>query len=160
MAKMQPFLFETGIPEREDAVLMLTPRAHRPLTKAQRAFNRLVARVEELRAQIAAETKLLDDALVYYGTHLHPRLQRQNEVRKELVRLLAPFLQKKNLRNDKQRKIMRTVLADQLHEIVHYEGSLKDDDLRTVFKQIHQVDVEKARQPEIEEMRKRSASLR
>src|SRR5262249_35645281 len=36
-------------------------------------------------------------------------------------------------------------------EIVQYEGSLKDEDLRAVFKQIHQVDVEKARQLEIEE---------
>src|SRR5215475_12429220 len=153
MAKTQPFLFATETPETRESGLILTPRANRPLTKAQRAFNRLVARVEVLREQIAEETKLLDDALVYYGTHLHPRLQRQNELRKDLVRLLAPFLQKKNLRNDKHRKIMRTILADQLDEIVFYEGSLTDGDLRALFKQIHQIDVEKAHQLEIEETR-------
>jgi hypothetical protein len=123
------------------------------LTKGQRAFNRLVARVEELRSRIAAKTKLLDDALVYYGTHLHPRLQRQNELRKELVRLLAPFLQKKELRNKNHRKVLRAIVADLLDEIIFYEGSLTDDDLRFVFKQIHQIDVEKARQHAIEETR-------
>jgi len=153
MAKTQRFLFETEIPEIQEASLMLTRRADRPLTKAQRAFNRLVATVEELRARIAAETKLLDDALVYYGTHLHPRLQRQSEVRKELIRLLAPFLQKKELRNKNHRKILRTIVADLLDEIVLYEGSITDDDLRAVFKQIHQIDVEKARQHAIEETR-------
>src|SRR5215475_3988412 len=153
MAKPQPYLFATEVPGTRESGLMLTPRANRPLTKAQRAFNRLVARVEELRERIAEETKLLDDALVYYGTHLHPRLQRQNEARKDLVRLLAPFLQKKNLRNNEHRQIMRTILADQLDEIVSYEGSLTDDDLRALFKQIHQIDVEKARQLEIEETR-------
>ena len=153
MAKTQPFLFATETPETEESGLMLAPRANRPLTKAQRTFNRLVARVEELRERIVEETKLLDDALVFYGTHLHPRLQRQNEVRKDLIRLLAPFLQKKNLRNNKHRRIMRSILADQLDEIVFYEGSLTDEDLRALFKQIHQIDVERALQLEIEETR-------
>src|SRR5262249_49624463 len=117
MAKTQRALFETAIPETQDSGLVLTPRVDRPLTKAQRAFNRLVARVEELRARIAAETRRLDDALVYYGKHLHPRLQHLSEVRKELIRLLAPYLQKKNLRNKNHRKVMRTILADLLDEI-------------------------------------------
>jgi hypothetical protein len=149
----QPFLFATEIPEAQESGLTLRPRANRPLTKAQRAFNRLLDKVEELRERIAAETKLLDEALVYYGKYLHPRLQRQNEVRKELVRLLAPFLQKRNLRNDKHRKIMRNILADELDEILSYEGSLTDDDLRSIFKQIHHIDLEKARELEIDETR-------
>jgi hypothetical protein len=153
MAKTQPFLFETGIPERDDAGLMLTPRADRPLTKAQRAFNRLVARVEELRARIATETKILDEAVIYYGSYLHPRLQRQNEMRKDLVRLLSRFLNKKSLRNKSDRQILRTIISDLLDQIVFHEGSLTDADLRAVFKQIHQMDVEQARQQDIEESR-------
>src|SRR5437763_13419845 len=75
MAKVQPFLFENELPEKEQPVgLTLAPKPNRPLTKMQRAFNRLVTRVEELRARIAAETQVLDEALVYYGKHLHPRL--------------------------------------------------------------------------------------
>ena len=76
MAKAQPFLFENELPEKEQPVgLTLAPQPNRPLTKAQRAFNRLVTRVEELRARIAAETQVLDDALVYYGTHLQRTAQ-------------------------------------------------------------------------------------
>src|SRR5712691_12221715 len=93
MAKAQAFLFENELPDRpETGGLMLSPQPNRPLTKAQRAFNRLVARVEELRAHIAGEIRRLDTALAYYGEHLHPRLQRKNQLRKDLVRALAPFL--------------------------------------------------------------------
>ena len=154
MAKAQPFLFENELPEKEQPVgLTLAPQPNRPLTKAQRAFNRLVTRVEELRARIAAETQVLDDALVYYGTHLHPRLQRQNELRKDVVRLLAPFLQKKHLKNKKDRKALRVILSEQLGEIVREDGSLQADDLRAIFRQVHEVDFEVAEREEIEESR-------
>ena len=89
MATPQPFLFEEN--RKEPDGLIVTPQPDRPLTKAQRTFNRLVAQVEGLRSRILSETAKLDKALAYYAEHLHPRLKRQNELRKDLVRLLAPF---------------------------------------------------------------------
>jgi len=154
MAKAQTFLFETELPQKkETAGLTLAPQPDRALTKTQRAFNRLVARIEQLRARIVRETQILDDALVYYATHLHPRLQRQKELRKDVVRLLAPFLQKKHLRNKNDRKALRAIISEQLGEIVREDGSLQSDDLRAIFKQVHAVDFEQAQRQEIDEAR-------
>jgi hypothetical protein len=150
MAKALPYLFENQSPERQEVQLTLRPRTGRPLTKAQRSFNRLVGRVEELRSQIAAETKTFDEALIYYGKHLHQRLQRQNDLQKDLVRLLAPYLYKKNLRNKNHRRILRTILSTLLSEIVFYDSGSLTGDLRAIFKQVHEIDFEKAQQQEIE----------
>src|SRR5437870_5350399 len=154
MAKAQPWLFETELlGKKETTGLTLAPQPDRPLTKAQRAFNRLVARVEQLRALIIKETQIVDEALAYYATHLHPRLQRQKELRKDVVRLLALFLQKKHLRNKNDRKALRAIISEQLGEIVREDGSLGSDDLQTIFKQVHEIDFEQAQKQGIDEAR-------
>ena len=99
MARRQTSLFENEFPGRPElGGLVLLSQPGRPLTKAQRAFNRLVAKVERLRAMLDREIRRLDEALAYYGVHLHSRLQRQNAMRKDLVRALAPFLDGKRLK--------------------------------------------------------------
>jgi predicted DNA-binding protein YlxM (UPF0122 family) len=154
MAKAQAFLFENELPDRpETGGLMLSPQPNRPLTKAQRAFNRLVSRVETLRARIADEIRRLDAALAHYGEHLHPRLQRKNQLRKDLVRALAPFLDGKRLKRKNERETLRVILSEQIHEIIVEDGSLIDDDLRAIFKKVHAIDFEKAERQEIEEAR-------
>jgi hypothetical protein len=150
MATPQPFQFEA---KKDTAELTLTPQPDRPLTKAQRTFNRLVAQVEDLRSRIVQETAKLDAALAYYAEHLHSRLKQQTTLRKDLVRLLAPFLTKKHLRNKNDRKALRAVIGELLLEIVREDGSLQDDDLRAIFKQVHEMDFERARQLEIDEVR-------
>src|SRR5207247_5053098 len=62
MAKTQRSLFETGeATARPDAGLLLVSRPDRPLTAAQREFNKLVIKVEELRERLRKETRRLDN---------------------------------------------------------------------------------------------------
>ncbi|HWH76673.1 MAG TPA: hypothetical protein VNT76_04850, partial [Candidatus Binatus sp.] len=100
MASEQISLFEDSIGrmEAESQNLTLVSSHGRSLTKAQRAFNRLVGEVEALRSKIERETRRLDDALAYYAQHLHPRLRRRTELRKEYVRALAAFIDGKGLK--------------------------------------------------------------
>ena len=65
MAKTQRSLFETGEDTgRPDAGgLLLVSRPDRPLTAAQREFNKLVIKVEELQERLQKETRRLDKAL-------------------------------------------------------------------------------------------------
>ena len=90
---------------------MYCARPNRPLTKSQRAFNRLVTTVEQLRARLENETRRLDKALAYFGENLYPRLQRLNVVRKDLVRALACFLGGKQLKKKKDLATLRTILS-------------------------------------------------
>ncbi len=132
--------------------LVVISRPGRPLSKAQRAFNRLVTKVEELRTRLDREIRRLDEALAYYGRHLHPRLQRQTALRKELVRALAPFLDGNRLRKS-ERKTLRRFIGEQIDEIVGEEGSLTDEDLQALFKQVHGVDFGQVEQEEMDEVR-------
>ena len=133
--------------------LVVISQPGRPLSKAQRAFNRLVTKVEELRARLDREIRRLDGALAYYCQHLHPRLRRQTALRKELVRALAPFLDGNRLPRKSERKTLRMLIGEQINEILAAEGSLTEEDLQVLFKRVHGVDFEQIEQEEMDEVR-------
>jgi hypothetical protein len=136
----QQSLFCEDIGFDSTSSLALRSRPNRPLPKAQRTFNRLVSQVDGLRAKLQSETCRLDSALAYYGAHLHPRLKRLTELRKQIVRLCAPYMTQKYLKQKQVRKTLQMFLADQLEQIIAEEGSLPDDDLRALFEHVHGVD--------------------
>lgn len=154
MAEKQTSLFEDDSFRRpEVGGLVVISQPGRPLSKSQRAFNRLVTKVEELRIGLDCEIHRLDKVLAYYGEHIHPRLQRQTELRKELVRALAPFLDGNRLKQKSERKTLRMVIAEQINEIAGEQRTLTDEDLQAVFKRVHGVDFGRVEQEEMEEMR-------
>ena len=156
MEERQKSLFGNELfdyPETEVGGLVVISQPGRPLSNAQRAFNRLVTKVEELRARLDREIRRLDGALAYYCQHLHPRLQRQTALRKELVRALAPFLDGNRLQRKSERKTLRMLIGEQINEILAEEGSLTDQDLQALFKRVHGVDFEQLEQEEMDEVR-------
>jgi hypothetical protein len=154
MAEKQPTLFDIDSFKRPEVRgLVVTSQPGRPLSKAQRAFNRLVTKVEELRAKLERETQRLDRLLAYYGEHVYPRLQRRTALRKDFVRALAPFLDGKHLKQKGERKTLRMFLAEQIDEIADAEGTLTDEDLMAIFKRVHGVDFGQAVKEEMEEAR-------
>ena len=163
MAKIQKSLFNE--PEnhrdelRDSTSLLLVSRPDRPLTPAQREFNKLVIKVEQLRERLERETGRLDNALAYYGEHLHPRLKRLAAARKELVRKLAGFLDCDSFRRKRNRETMMAMIGDQLDEILQLEGSLDDDDLREMFERIHGIDYKLAEQQELNQVRSAMESM-
>src|SRR5437762_8229001 len=90
---MQPDKGKSGRP-LPDQHLVPSPTAVRPLAQAQQTFGSLLARVESLRASIDAEEERLDAALSFYAAEIVPRLAKQAVLRKELVRALAPHVNK------------------------------------------------------------------
>ncbi len=161
MASEQISLFDDSALDLkpESTGLMLVSQRRRPLTKAQQTFNRLVARIETLRLKLDGETRRLDDALAYYGEHLHPRLRRQTELRKGLVRALAAFLDDKGLKPKSARSTLRQVIAKELQEILFQEGALSDDDLRALFERVHGRGFEEVAREEFEETREQIESM-
>jgi hypothetical protein len=150
-------LFE-GAPKAE-SVLRVGSGQRRQLTAAQRTFNKLVARVENLRTRLSRETDKLNAALSYYGQHLEPKLRRMNALRKDIVRALAPYLSSGKLKSKTDRKTLRTIMAEQLQEVASFEGFLQDDDLRALFQTVSGVDFETAQQEEMEDTRNKIESV-
>ena len=154
-------LFNDGalrVEAKSDELTLIASRG-RPLTKAQQTFNRLIKRIEGLRSKIESETRRLDYLLAYYGKHLHPRLQRQTELRKTLARTLATFLDNKRLKGKKARSTLCDLIADQLDAIAAEEGSLFDDDLRALFQRISGEDFEEVAREEFEQTRQKMESM-
>jgi hypothetical protein len=161
MAKTQHSLFETGQdPGRPDGgSLLLVAQPDRPLTAAQREFNKLVLKVEELRERLQKETRRLDQALAYYGQHIHPRLGRLASARKALVRGLAAFLDGGALKREKDRETLTEIIAEQLNDVVHDFVPGEDDDLRALFERIHGIDYETLERQEMDYVRSQMESM-
>src|SRR5262245_2606661 len=112
MANTPKSLFEAAPVHNSQGVsLTLKSRPGRPLTPAQRMFNRLIAQVDQLRSKLEKETRKLDKALAYYGEHLHPRQQRCVALRKEIVRIMATFLDSSRLKDKRDRRAVRDIIA-------------------------------------------------
>lgn len=133
--------------------LALRAQLNRPLTKVQRTFNRLVGKIETLRAALARETRRLDEALAYWAQHLHPQQLRLTALRKDILRALAPFIENPRPLRKNEQKILQAIVADQLDTIVKTEGSLVDADLRTLFERVHRVSFDRAERAGFEEAR-------
>jgi hypothetical protein len=113
--------------------------ADRPLTRAQETFRTLLARVESLRASIDAEEKELDATLSFYVEEVVPRLAKQTVLQKELVRALAPYLNKTFFPRKDERVEFKELARELLDEIANSERGLVDDDLRGIYNAVHGV---------------------
>src|SRR2546423_1563367 len=69
--------------------LVLIPQTGNQLTAAQKAFNRLIEKLEKLRKKLIVETQRLNAGLAYYHEHIQPRVRRQTELKREVILILA-----------------------------------------------------------------------
>jgi hypothetical protein len=159
----QQSLFDDMVPEQPENKcanstglgLKILPTKGQALGKAQKAFNRLVARVEQLRKALATQTARLDAALMVYSTKMHPLKKRETELRKEMVRLVFPFF-KNRLKpplGKRQREVLRELLSGNLDTIAGEEGGLADADLQEMFSMVEGMSVEDAKDQALDEMR-------
>lgn len=154
MADNQTSLFDADTADRGmTGELVLRAQPNRPLTKAQRTFNRLVGKIETLRKKLAGDTRRLDAALAYDAQHLHPRRVRLTALRKDLLRALGPFLDDPRLPRKRERKALEGLIADHLDALVQAEGSLADSDLRALFERVHRISFDRAEREGFEAVR-------
>jgi hypothetical protein len=95
--------------------------------------------VESLRISIDAEEKELDATLSFYVEEVVPRLARQTALQKELVRALAPYLNKTFFPRKEERVEFKEFARELLDEIANNERGLIDDDLREIYNAVHGV---------------------
>ncbi len=108
------------------------------LSKAQKAFNRLVRQIEALRRDIDTATELWNQALASYARELRPVEVEVAQTRKRLIRLLLPFLQKGKKFKPRQRARLKAVVLEQFQGILDVDPTLLDPDLRTAHEALLQ----------------------
>ncbi len=95
--------------------LTIRPAADEPLSKDQRAFNRLTARIGELERDLAAERRKLELFLDRYNGKILPLEQALARRQVELARALAAAGERLAFRN-KQKEALREMLVDLCRE--------------------------------------------
>ena len=119
--------------------LVPTPPGERPLTRTQKTFRTLLAKVESLRESIDTEEEELDAILSYYAAEIVPRMARHTAFLKDLVRALAPYINKSFFPGKDERLELKGLVQDMLDEIANTEKGLKDTDLREIYNVFHGV---------------------
>lgn len=105
----------------------------RPLSKAQKKFDRLLRKVETLRAERARLTTRWEKFLKVYQERIHPQERRMLERRKQVVRVLAGHWRKPKGLGKRQREALEEMLVGQLRALFEGGPEWFDDELRTLW---------------------------
>lgn len=116
--------------------VVLVPGARETLSKAQQAFQRLVRRIEKLRASIEKETARCHSCLEAYTSEIRPLEFELGRERKELVRLLNAALSLKPVRAARLGTQVREFMLDHLTELVGQFGNELEEDLQGLLKEL------------------------
>ena len=139
--------------------LVPAPTAARPLTQAQETFRSLLGRVESLRESVEKEEEKLDTALNFYAAEIVPRLAKQAALRKELVRALAPHVNRTFMPRKQERVEMQELLQCLLDDISKTEKGLTDPDLRRIYSDVHATDYAEREQQTLASVRANLARM-
>lgn len=140
-----------GRPPVPDARSLVSVSASNiPLSKAQQTFRRLVAKIEKLQGQFDRETARLTDCLNFYAAELHPLEQKILTARKELIRLLFPFLRDPRIRPGPQREALSDSLSSLLQSVIREQGDLVEEDLQKIFQAVEGLSVDQAKEDDIQ----------
>jgi hypothetical protein len=126
--------------------LRLVASPGRPLTKAQKKFDRLLRKVETLRAERGRATARWDAFVKIYQEQIHPEERRMLARRKQVVLLLAAQWRKPKGLGKLQREQLAVLLAGQLRSLAEEGPELMDEELRALWSEL-----QPARGPEEEE---------
>lgn len=132
--------------------LAITNATGSSLNKEQQLFNRLVAKIDELRKLAELVRKQLDEQLAYYGRVIYPVLAQVVNYRKELIRLCYPYLAAGKTLPKHDKKFLSEFIANQFHDIGAFEETI-DEDLQEIYRSVTGMSFEEAEQKDLEEMK-------
>ncbi len=154
----QSLFDENDLPrEPSDRALVIRPSATRPLTKQERAYNRALTRVQALRVRLEEEKRRLDRAVVFHAQEVRPRLERAVELRCQLVRGLALFLDDRRLKPG-DRTVLRAILIEQVDKVLA-NTEAPSPDIQSLFERLHGITYTQAVQEDISEARSDVAEM-
>jgi hypothetical protein len=128
--------------------LRLVGEAGRPLSKAQKKFDRLLRKVETLRAEKIRVTARCDRFLKLYRDRIHPEEQRMHTRRREVVLLLAAAWRAPKGLGARQREELEDFLANQLQELLAADPGALDEELKQLWAELHPPERDEGPEPD------------
>ena len=112
--------------------LRLVAAPGRPLTKAQKKFDRLLRKVESLRAERARATARWDAFVKAYLERIHPEERRMLARRKQVVLSLAALWRKPKGLGKLQREHLAVLIAGHLNALAEEGPEFMDEAMRAL----------------------------
>jgi len=123
---------------------VLSGRARQPLSPAQKKFNQLVRRIEELRSHIDVRARELDAYLARYAREIHPRQVELAAVLENIIRLLFPHLTNPRYVGKHHRWLLRDAMSNYFNDLFDLTGPTNDPELLKIFEVVNGMSLEKA----------------
>lgn len=116
--------------------LILVESGDAGLSKEQKAFNRLVRRIEKLRRDVEAENRRLDSMMEDYRDRIHPLLLEVTEQRQQFIRSLVSLLPHPALKRGKLKQVLLDAISKSLEDLaMDLDGPLPEE-FERIFEQV------------------------
>ena len=134
---MQKSLFEENdIKPITKTELIISGTKQKPLNRNQIAFNKLIKKIEKLRKELKNTSDTLDAQLAFYGKEIHPLETKENENRKEILRIIFPqFKSNKKIKGEEKKTLKRFIISF-LEDIFSNDNKPPEQDLKDIFKAV------------------------
>ncbi len=133
---------EAAEPPAASLGLRLVGETGRPLSKAQKKFDRLLRKVETLRREKRSETARCERFVRLYQEQIHPEEQRMHRRRREAILLLAAAWHAPKGLGVRQREQLEGLLRSQLQELLAAGPDMLDEELKKLWSELHPRDHE------------------
>jgi hypothetical protein len=133
--------------------LIIGKQNKQELNKQQKAFNRLVKRLENLRKDFDKKSDKLRKHLEFYGQHIHPLEQDLVGHRKEAVKLLFKSYKDEKAIPKKDKEVLIEIISSQLSDIFHYSSEKPDEEIMGIFEAVEGMSFDKAADEDFQNMK-------
>ena len=143
---------KTPLPGDEKS-LIINKQPEKTLSKEQQTFNRLIKRIEKLRADLEKSVQTLDQKLDFYAKHIYPLEQQELVLLKDLVRSLYRFFQESHLFSRNDRAVLGEIISIQLHNILNLEQTEPEEEFKEIFSAVEKRDYDEAAEEKLDLMK-------
>jgi hypothetical protein len=133
--------------------LIIGKQNKQKLNKQQKAFNRLVKRLENLRKGFDKKSDKLRKQLEFYGRHIHPLEQDLALHRKEVVKLLYKSYKDEKAIPKKDKEVLIEIISSQLSDIFRFSSEKPDEEIMEIFEAVEGISYDKAAEEDFQAMK-------
>jgi len=149
---MNPTLFELealAIETKKELTIRKDGKAI--LSKDQKEFNRLVKKIEQLRALGDRINADLDQKVAFYVAKMVPIEQKIDAGRAIIVKRIYPFCDRKSKIPSSGRKILKEIIFEFLDDLLTTPPYDSDEELKIIFEQVAGATIEQQQKDSFEE---------
>lgn len=140
-----------------DAKFNVIVKKEKPiLTSHQKAFNRLIKRVEELQIKQEATSHEVNLALQFYYDTIKPDEALLSQALIERIKIAYQFYKNSKELSKNERKLFKMWLADEVGQVCNMNDPSKmPDEIKKIFKELNGVDYKESLAQEMEGLQER-----